>query len=360
MADLKVIDTDVAIMGGGAAGIAAGIEARDQGARVVVIEKLAEPGGAAIISGGGCLLVGTPLQEKNGIKDSPDLAFNDWMKWGGPSADAEWARYYIEHTLHDLYHWGERNGVRWMDLKVQEGNSVFRWTRAEKSGLGLMTALINSYLEKGGKILKETTVDRLVFEEGRVGGIEGHTASGDQVKVTAKAVIVAAGGFNSNIEMVRKYNPHLDNDRVMEGSGFGSTGDGHVLIEQAGGYLTHMDHVWYYVYATPDYRYPDHKRGLVFRLVPGYVWVNQQGKRFHNEALSGGNSGAPAMLAQSPRYAWAIVDQPMTSKMEVADPYYRRDDTPLRDKNQEPLDRAFARVAAASAPSSPLLSPARM
>ncbi len=60
--------------------------------------RSSEPGGAAIISGGGCLIVGSPLQKQNGIHDTPDLAFKDWIAWGGPSADVVWARYYIEHT----------------------------------------------------------------------------------------------------------------------------------------------------------------------------------------------------------------------------------------------------------------------
>src|SRR5262249_1514841 len=115
----------------------------------------------------------------------------------------------------------------------------------------------------------------------------------------------------------------LGNHKVLEGSGRGSTGTGHKFIRQVGGYLTHMDPIWFYVYATPDYRDPKQRRGLVFRLVPGNIWVNQQGRRFHNEALSGGNSATPALMAQSPRHAWAIMDTPMTATMEVADPYYR-------------------------------------
>jgi hypothetical protein len=87
-----------------------------------------------------------------------------------------------------------------------------------------------------------------------------------------------------------------------------------------------MDHIWFYVYATPDYRDPAQRRGLVFRLVPGYIWVNQQGRRFHNESMSGGNSASPALMAQSPRHAWAIMDTPMTATMEVADPSYRDGD----------------------------------
>src|SRR5262245_56478130 len=101
----KHYETDIAIIGAGGAGVAAGIEARDAGARAIAFDMHTEPGGAAAISGGGCLIVGSPLQKSQGISDTPDLAFNDWMAWGGPSADEVWARYYIEHTLHDLYHW---------------------------------------------------------------------------------------------------------------------------------------------------------------------------------------------------------------------------------------------------------------
>ena len=157
---------------------------------------------------------------------------------------------------------------------------------------------------------------------------------------------MATGGFNSNLDMVLEFNPALGNDKVLEGSGRGSTGTGHKLVRQAGGYLTHMDHIWFYVYATPDYRDPAQRRGLVFRLVPGYIWVNQQGRRFHNEAMSGGNSASPALMAQSPRHAWAIMDTPMTATMEVADPYYRDGDKVVRAKVVELLDNSpFIRKA---------------
>jgi succinate dehydrogenase/fumarate reductase flavoprotein subunit len=211
-------ETDVAIVGAGGAGVAAAIEAREKGARAIVFEKSAEPGGAAIISGGGCLIVGSPLQEKNGIHDTPDLAFKDWIAWGGPSADAVWARYYIEHTLHDLYHWAEGLGVKWVDLKVQEGNSVLRWTRAERNGLGLMSNLFESLRRKGGEIVPETEITGLRIDNGRVIGLEGRDArTGDPVAVRSRAVVVATGGLNSNVEMVLEFNPDLRNHRVLAG-----------------------------------------------------------------------------------------------------------------------------------------------
>lgn len=347
MAGATRYETDVAIIGAGGAGMAAGIEARDAGARAIAFEKSSEPGGAAIISGGGCLIVGSPLQEKHGIHDTPDIAFKDWITWGGPSADAVWARYYIEHSLHDLYHWAQDLGAHWADLKVQEGNSVLRWTRAERNGLGLMTHLIEGFRKKGGEIVPDTEITGLSFKDGRVAGLEGRDGkTGAPITVKSKAVVVATGGFNSNLDMVLEFSPDLGNHRVLAGSGLGSTGSGHNLVRQAGGYLTHMDHIWFYVYATPDYRDPAQRRGLVFRLVPGYVWVNQQGRRFHNEARSGGNSATPALMAQNPRHAWAIMDTPMSATMEVADPYYRDGDKVVRAKVQELLDNSpFIRKA---------------
>lgn len=336
MSDTKNYEADIAIIGAGGAGMAAGIEALDAGVkRVVAFEKSDEPGGAAIISGGGCCIVGSPVQEAAGIKDTPDLAFKEWMAWGGPSADEVWARYYLEHSLHDLYFWAENLGVEWTDMKPQEGNSVMRWTRPKGNGQGLTLKLIEAFKAKGGEIVTNAKVTGLTVEDGRVTG-----ARGDDFSVSADITVVTTGGFNSNIDMVLEARPEFRDFKVMEGSGRGSTGDGHQMVSAVGGYLTHMDHVWFYCYATPDYRDPDGKRGLVCRHIPGYIWVNQQGKRFHNESLSGGNSMSPAMLAQDPPHAWAIVDSPMKANLEIADPYYRDGDQIIREKVEELLDNS--------------------
>ena len=231
--------------------------------------------------------------------------------------------------------------MEWVDLKVQEGNSVLRWTRAGRNGLGLMSHLIEGFRSRGGEVVAETEITALSVADGRVTGLEGRDVrTGEPVAVKSQAVVVTTGGFNSNLDMVIEFYPDLGNHKVLEGSGRGSTGSGHKLIREVGGYLTHMDHIWFYVYATPDYRDPAQRRGLVFRLVPGNIWVNQQGRRFHNEALSGGNSASPALLAQSPRHAWAIMDTPMTATMEIADPYYRDGDKVVRAKVEELLNNS--------------------
>ncbi len=342
MATEKRLEVDVAIIGTGGAGLAAAIEARAVGARVALLEQAETLGGASIISGGGCFIVGSPLQEASGIQDTPDQAFEDWVKWGQGSADEVWARYYIDHSLHDLYFWAEALGVRWVDLHHQEGNRVPRWHKPENNGLGLTTALIDAAQSKGIKeILTSTEVTKILMENGRVSGVQAvHSKSGETVEIHSRALLVATGGFNSNIDMVRAIRPDLQRFKIMEGAGNGAQGKGHKLVQEIGGYLTHMENIWFYIYATPDYRDRQDKRGLVFRKTPGYIWVNQQGRRFHDESLSGGASATPAVMAQDPPHAWAVLDASMAAKMEIADPYYRSGDKILRNKIQELLDNS--------------------
>lgn len=249
------LDTDITIIGGGGAGVAAALEAGEAGAAMVLVEQDETLGGTAATLGGG-FIVGTPLQESQGIHDTPDLAFEDWVTWGQGAADEAWARYYIEHTL--------------------------------------------------------------LTDHGRVCGV--------------RATDVQSG---DNLDMILEARPELRAFKVMEGSGRGATGSGHALIRELGGYFTHMEHLWFYVYATPDHRDPRGRRGLVFRLTPGYLWVNQQGRRFHDQSRAGDASATPALLRQTPPHAWAILDTPMTAKMEVADPYYRDGDKVRRDALEE-------------------------
>jgi succinate dehydrogenase/fumarate reductase flavoprotein subunit len=103
----STLEVDVTIIGGGGAGIPAAIEVARAGGKAAVLEQADSCGGTAAISGGGCCIVGTPLQKAQGIEDTPDLAFEDWVKWGQGAADEVWARFYLEHTLHDLYHWAK-------------------------------------------------------------------------------------------------------------------------------------------------------------------------------------------------------------------------------------------------------------
>jgi len=342
MISAGMLGVDVAIIGSGGAGLAAAIEARKARAQVVLIEQAETLGGASIISTGGCFVVGSPLQESHGIHDTPDDAFEDWVKWGQGAADEEWARYYIEHSLHDFYFWTEGIGVKWVDLVPFEGNRAPRWHLPKDGGLGLTTSLIETAKKLGVReIITSTAVNKIVIQDGRVCGLKAvNVKSGEMTEIQSKTVVVATGGFSGNLDMILEVRPDLKRFKIMEGGGVGATGAGHRLVREIGGYLTHMDRIWFYVYATPDYRDPKGRRGLAVRGIPGYIWINQQGRRFHDESVSGGATGTPVFMAQDPPCVGAVIDAPMTANMFVADPYYQIGDKFLHDKVQELLENS--------------------
>lgn len=325
MVQQESINVDVIVVGSGGAGLAAALDAMEHGATVAIVEREPEMGGATAISGGGCFASATPVQAEKGIQDTTELALEDWLRWGQGSADQEWAKYYIENTSASLIGWLADMGVNWDAVNQQEGNTVPRWHHPEGGGKQLWQVMYDAALARGvDHWLTNTAATELIVEQGRVTGLRVQRRdSSEAMELHGKTVVMATGGFMSNVDMVRSYRPDLHSARLMEGSHIGATGDGHKMVEGIGGNLTHMDHMWMYSYATPDYRDPNGKRGLVVRGLPNYVWVNAQGRRFHNESLSGGASATPAVLAQEPQYCWAIVDDSMRRGADISDPYYR-------------------------------------
>ena len=330
---------DVAVVGSGGAGLAAALEARRTGASVAIIDKADSLGGATMLSGGGCLIAGSPLQEKQGIHDSPELAYEDWVRWGEGEADQDWARYYIEQSVREIYFWLERLGVEWLTLLPQEGNRVPRWHRPRDHGKEIATVLIRAVEDSGAQIFPSTQVLRLLRSDGRVCGLEA-SRNGETLEIHSKTLVLATGGFASNLDMVLEHRPELKGSRILLGGGPDATGEGHALARALGAKFTHMGEVWFYAYATPDYRDPGGKRGMVFRLRADYLWVNQQGRRFHDESLCGGSTATPALLKQSPRHAWSILDAQTAAILEIADPYYRSGATVNREHIQELLDHS--------------------
>jgi predicted oxidoreductase len=167
---------------------------------------------------------------------------------------------------------------------------------------------------------------------GRVVGVVAEGPDGP-LEYRADALLIASGGFNNNLEMVQRYATDLPRgSRVLLGGAIGARGEGHRLLEALGAQLVNLEAVWMYPYATPDYRDPSGQRGLVVRGLEGDVWVNSQGRRFHDESKRGGATGLPALLAQDPPTCWSIIDARIAARFNVADPAYRARGEPLRDQ----------------------------
>ena len=343
-AQAETRSTDVIIVGAGGAGMAAAYEAASAGASVIVVDMASAYGGTAAMSGGGCFAVGTPLQQQKGFEDSLDLAFRDWIRWGQGEADEEWARYYIEHSLHDIYEWLESLGIEWVSVSLNEGNSVPRWHRPNGFGKQLALKLYEGARAKGVKEwLFNIQIENILKKDDRVIGVAGtNQKTGEKFELYAKAVVMATGGFAGSHKEIKRYAPVMADYRFYVAGNRNCTGTGHRMVKQAGGYLTHMENIWAYTYATPDYEDLKGERALVVRYMPrdNGIWVNAQGKRFHNEDLSGGATGTPAVMAQDPSFAWSVHDSEVVGSMFIVDPSYTADFTRMHEKKLKLLAKS--------------------
>lgn len=311
---------DVVIAGAGIAGVAAAIEAAARGLDVTVIDPDSEPGGTARFSGGGICVAGSALQEAAGIGDTPAVALDDWLAMGGPSADAAWAQRYLEASAAEVFGFLTGTGVQWLGARSQEGNRLPRWHAPAGAGAGIMDPLLRR-ARREPRISWQlgSRVTGLTRTGGAVTGVTARGPHGD-AEYQARSVLLATGGFCSDADLVARHSPHAAaGQRVLLAGGPGATGDGHRLAGTVSAALANTGTIWMYAYATPDYQQGARGRGLVLRGNEADVWVNSAGRRFHNEALRGGASATPALLAQPGAVCWSLIDAPIAAQLQVWD-----------------------------------------
>jgi predicted oxidoreductase len=323
-------DTDVVIVGAGAAGAAAALEIDDAGGSFVGIDALDTFGGTAATSGGGVCVGGTSTQRTRGIEDSPALALRDHLAAGDGEADEPWARFYHDHAANDVHDWLIGHGVEFVDVHGDEHSAVDRWHAPDGSGRGLMTALHGALRARqiADRWHYRSVVEELVTDlDGRVTGVVARTAAGERFEARARAVVMATGGFAGDHDMVLHHSEALRRaERVLIGGGVGATGRGHRLLEAHGAELGHLDDIWTYAFATPDPLDPEGHRGLVIRGMESAIWVNRAGRRFVDESRPGPGSATPLLLTQEGGTCWAILDRAMLARIRIADPRFRGDE----------------------------------
>ena len=330
----------IVVVGAGAAGLAAAVEAREAGAPCVVLEAFPSPGGAGATAGGGVCIVGTPLQQAAGVEDSVELALRDWLAIGGPDVDVDWARYYLKHSLEDVYRWAETTGVRFKRLEHYEGNSVPRIHFPEGGGAEIIERLFARALQLGAAFRPSTVAVELIRNDS---GITGVVVSGPDggSQIEAGAVVVATGGFcNDHERLLRLLGPWSEGERLLCGGALQARGLGHDLLARVGARFAFLDHVFIYAPGTPDPDDPAGLRGLTVRTPPGGVVVNPAGHRIYDETLVGFVSSGRALMAQQPRTSRLVFDADGAATLQIGEPGYRRGNVPIREKIDEFLNRS--------------------
>jgi uncharacterized protein len=306
---------EVVIVGAGISGLCAALESARSGAIVTVLDMGSVFGGHAVMSSGMVCMIDTPEQKANHVADSSALAVRDFLRFG-EDANREWARFFARNSRPEVYDWLREIGITGWELYPQiiPGNSVRRQHVAKGRGLGLVSPIYRECLRYPNLTFRwNTKVTSLILESGEVAGVYTvNQRSRNTEDIRAKFVILATGGFESNLELVRSFWPRYfpgltDNTHILLGSGINAVGSGLDLAKNAGADLARLDHQLFYSTGLVDPRDESGKRGL-HAFNRHSIWVNAQGKRFVFDGQPDPKRQMPPVLSQTPATYWTIFD----------------------------------------------------
>lgn len=306
-------DFDIIIVGGGGAGLAAGIMARAAGAASIVLEADKKLGGATALSAAVMYAAGTSVQRAAGITDTPDAMFRYVMTLAGWEANPKIMRIMCERSGPALEWLIGLGAVFPPEYLLCSG--VDEVPRGHPSQ-GIAQPLINAAGAAGVEHALGTRVDKLLMENGRVVGV-----SADGEELHGGAVIMTTGGFGNSPEMIQRFYPtaasHGDWTYAVHLAAPFIVGDGIRLGESVGASVVGED---------TGLLLPTSGLGKFVEafLPPWVMLVNTRGQRFMNESAPYAVSGY-LVNAQPQRRAFAIFDEPTLAKasqdLRFADPY---------------------------------------
>lgn len=312
---------DIVIIGAGAAGFTAAITAHDAGAKVILVEKMPITGGNSMLSAGGMNAANTQFQAKKNIKDSAELMYKDTMSGGKNVNNPELVKILADNSASSV-DWLTSMGADISDVGRMAGASVYRTHRP--TGGAAVGAHIISVLRKNAEDRKmDVRVNSKVVEllrdaEGKVTGVQVDGKHRGLYVIEAKAVIVAAGGFSANAQMVEMYRPAFAG--MTTSNQPGAQGDGMKLGEAAGGQLIDMKEIQIHPTVAAG------SRILITEAVRGNgaILVNKEGMRFVNE-LTTRDAASAAILNQTGKSAFLVFDEAIRKSLKQIDGYFHLD-----------------------------------
>jgi fumarate reductase flavoprotein subunit len=203
-AQSKKMSTDALVIGAAASGLCAALTIAEAGAQVVMLEKLPMPGGTSNFAEG-LFAVESHLQRKEKIGLTKDEAFLQHMSNTNWRANARLVRAYIDKSA-DSIDWLEKRGVEFESVASVFPDGPRTWHIVKGLGAGLVKPLVDRAMATGKvTMLLETPAQKLLKEKGRIVGCIAVDKEGNEIEILSKTVIVAAGGYTNNAEMVETY-----------------------------------------------------------------------------------------------------------------------------------------------------------
>ena len=346
----------MAIVGAGLAGLVAACELVDAKKKVLIVEQESENsmGGQAFWSFGGLFLVNSPEQRRLGIKDSKELAWQDWLGTAGfdrledeDSWAMKWAKAYVDFAAGEKYDWLKSFGINffpvlgWAErggsLAGGHGNSVPRFHIVWGTGPGIIKPFVDKVkkaMEAGFIDFKPRhRVDEFTQQDGRITGISGTILAEsfaqrgekssrigvDEFTYLADAVVVASGGIGANLDLVRKNWPErLGTPPKKMISGVPAYVDGRMLeiTEDIGGRVVNRDRMWHYTEGLKNWDPIWQNHGIRILPGPSSLWFDAEGNRFETPNFPGFDtlSTLEAIQKTGYDYSWFILTEKIIEK----------------------------------------------
>lgn len=325
---------DVVIIGSGFAGLAAAIEAKKAGSSVVILEKMRVPGGNSIINGGLIAGAGTPLQDKEGIKDSADTMYQDMLKAGLGINHPELARIVCEKSAETIMWTVEDLGVVYKERVTHlGGHAVPRsYYTTNSSGAGIVRPMLDRVRSLGLDVRTAMYLERFFKDEdGRIKGVKIRSGyvfpradSGKAKLIKArKAVVLATGGFGFDVPFRTIQDPRLTAEIDCTNQP-GATSDGLVQALQAGATPVQLSWIQLGPWASPDEK--GMGIGYIFAISAafpyGFMVDPKTGQRFVDE-LADRKTRADAIL-KTGHFAIGIADEKGVKRTAMLDKMVER------------------------------------
>jgi predicted oxidoreductase len=347
-------DADVIVVGAGLAGLVAAAEAADAGRRVIILEQETEQslGGQAFWSLGGLFLVNSPEQRRLGIRDSYELALQDWLGTAGFDRPEDhwprqWAEAYVAWAAGEKRAWARAQGIRffpivgWAErggqLATDHGNSVPRFHLTWGTGPGVIqpfVARVRAAEARGRVTLRfRHRVTSLTMTNGRVTGVSGEVLESSTVErgrassrvvdgefaINGGAVVVTSGGIGGDHDLVRRNWPQrLGAPPSFMVSGVPEHVDGKMLgiTEAAGARVINRDRMWHYVEGIQNWNPIWHRHGIRILPGPSSIWLDARGNRLRPPLFPGFDTLATLAHLRSTGFdhSWFILTQRIIAK----------------------------------------------
>lgn len=312
---------DIVVIGAGASGMSAALEAHALGADVILLEKMPYVGGNTLRATAGINAVGTPQQIETGIEDSIELFKEDTFKSGHDTNNAVMIEILASESK-DAVKWLSDLGVDLDDVGILAGHTVAR-THRPSGGQPIGAEIVDKLNAK----IQETTIDLrlenkavklITNSDGAVTGVVVEDKSGKSYKIRSKSVVIATGGFGGSPEVFVYYNQKLKGYNTTNSPS--ATGDFITLVQDLNVQLVDMDYIQTHPTVSPQYGV------LITEALRGNggILVNNSGKRFSDE-MKNRDLLSEDILKQKDKEVYLIFNEGIRNSLAASDDYIDMD-----------------------------------